>query len=261
MSALCVPLDLELLPEFGQLKTLLARERPPGGTPQSNERTVEAVAELILGKLNRKLGYLARSTNKPGVLTAIGAQQFRDSLDPMFGEGCDPIKLLVDSGWLVPENNEWRCPSFATLNPHLAGDFRKPHLKGNDGRQASLAVQKAAVNGSKQAEFLPEFFKPAAEGQKGGRYEGAELQRLMIIIGSIDAILQFNRNKTGYDNALMNAAARVAERCGYISTSLPEEYRDFLAWVNGRKGTPVIPSSTEEILTQFETLYASFKGH
>jgi hypothetical protein len=255
MSALSVPLDLELLTEYAALRSLLATRAPSVASTPTQPRMIEAVAELVISKLFRKLGYLARSTNRPGWLTPVGAQQYREALEPLFAEDCDPVQLLAEAGWLRADGDSgWKCELFGRLNEHLAGDYRPKHMKGNDGRQATIAVNKAAVVAPKQLEILPEFFKTGPDGQKGERFEKHELQRLMVVIGSIDNILQFTRHRTGYTEALINAAARACTVCNFTA-GMPKEFREFLSWLHGHRSSSMVPQTTEEVLAEFERLY------
>jgi hypothetical protein len=243
MSELRVPLDYELLTEICHLKSLLAA-RSPSVPP----RQIEQAAEFIFSKLFRKLGYLARSTNQAGRLTAAGAVQFRESLEPLYGDDCDPVKLLVEANLLRVDGDTWVCDLFARLNEHLAGDYRPKHMKGNDQRQVGIDIKAVSVGAPKQAEMLtPEV---------GGKFAPQELDRLMMVIGTLDRNLAFSRNRTQFTEPLLAAAARACVKMNYTDRTIPKEFREFLGWFKNHKSSPRVPKTTEEVLQDFETIYA-----
>ena len=253
MSELRIPLDVEQLAEISQLVTALR----PLSTPPRSTREIQASAIFLFFRLFIVLGYLARSTNKPGRLTSAGAFQLRESLEPLYGENCDPVKILTDCQLLIADGAEWHCPLFAQLNEHLAGDYRPKHVKGNDMRQVSIAIKEAATAAPHQAQLLiPEAcLKP-----DGTKFEPQELDRLMIVIGAIDKQFKFARLRTAFTSSLLNNAAAAAEKCGYRSQLVPEEFRQFLGWLHTHKTSPRVPQTTEQVLGDFPTLFELSKS-
>ena len=261
MSELRIPLDVEQLTEISQLKSLLRTARTPLAGPHPTAKEIEVHAGFLLLRLFVVLGYLARSTNKPGRLTAAGAFQLRESLEPLYGDNCDPVKLLADAQLLVPDGSEWHCPLFARLNEHLAGDYRPKHIKGNDMRQVSIAIREAATAAPHQAQLLiPEAcVKVLADGQQAP-FDTQELDRLMIVIGAIDKQFKFTRMRTMFTSPLLNAAAAAAAKCGYTAQVVPEEFRQFLGWLYTHKTSPRVPQTTEQVLADFATLFELSKA-
>jgi len=257
MSELRIPLDVEQLTELSQLKSLLRTARTTLAVPHPPAKEIEVHAGFLLLRLFVVLGYLARSTNKPGRLTAAGAFQLRESLEPLYGDNCDPVKLLADAQLLVSDGNEWHCPLFAKLNEHLAGDYRPKHIKGNDMRQVGIAIREAATAAPHQAQLLiPE----ACVKPDGKAFEPQELDRLMIIIGAIDRQFKFTRLRTMFTSPLLNAAAAAAVKCGYTAQVVPEEFRQFLGWLQTHKTSPRVPPTTEQVLADFATLFELSKA-
>jgi hypothetical protein len=120
MAELHLPVDFERLPEFRQLCEGLARVQTEGagnplpaegdnplldararGRARHSGRTIEAIASHLMLRLWVELSYQAQVTNKPGLLTPEGAALFANSVDALFGDDCDPVKLLVESWVLV----------------------------------------------------------------------------------------------------------------------------------------------------------------
>ena len=257
MSELRVPLDVEQLAEMSQLRSLLRSHRQAAVATPVNPREIESAASFLFLRLFIVLGYLARSTNKPGRLTAAGALQFRESLEPLYGDNCDPVRLLEESRLLEPTGGEWHCPLFAKLNEHLAGDYRPKHMKGNDMRQVGIAIKEASVAATQQALMvLPEVLRRA----DGTTYDPQELDRLMLLIGTLDKIFKFTRQRTQFTEPLLASAAAACVLCNYTSRVVPEELRQFLGWLINHRDHPRVPSTTDQLLADFENLYLSSKS-
>jgi hypothetical protein len=119
-----LPLDYERLPEYWQLSAGLRASAQAGAHGQ-----IELAANFLFLRLFVALGYLARSTNVPGLLTGAGAQQLEAGMEGFFGEGAGPVELLERSGLLVRHDGGWHCPLFAHHNGHLAGNYKAPHVR------------------------------------------------------------------------------------------------------------------------------------
>ncbi len=274
MSELRVPLDVEQLAEMAALRTLLKQARSAGAdAPNSNlqppsaagagaiadrsklqapsTKQIEAMAMFIVMRLFVVLGYLARSTNQPGVLTAAGALQLRESLEPLFGEGCDPIELLQGCGLLaLGSEQELRCAVFAGLNEHLSGDYKPTHMKGNLMRQVSLHIQNATAAAPHQAMLL----EARPMRQDGTPVTPQEMDRVMVVIGTFDRIFQYTRHKTGLTQSLILAALETCDRFQYDSIKVPDEFRQFIGWLLSNRDKPRVPKTTEEVLRDMAVL-------
>ena len=233
MSELCVPLDYEQLPELWQLRKALA-DTARGVRGAESPKQIEAVATFIFTRLMVTLGYLAKSTNKPGVLTPSGAQQFQASLEPLFGGEADPglapdpglaIQMLVECQLLqkMEGSAQWHCPLFARLNPHLAGDYKPGHARGNVNSRLSVAMKNIAGEAMQQAMLLPEdVFKK----QDGAAMTTAESQGAIILIRTLDrCLMKPSRQKFDFSPGLMATAAEVVGRYD------KEKLRAFYYWL------------------------------
>ena len=264
MSELRIPLDVEQLAETCQLRTLLRSQSIVRNA--DNPREIEQAALFLITRLFVTLGYLARSTNRPGLLTFGGALQLRESLQPLYGDDCDPVKLLEAVGFIVPladgrQNGAWHCELFARLNEHLAGDYRPKHLKGNDMRQVSIALKDAAAGAPHQSLLLlPEACRRVLPD--GGRvpFEPQELDRLMVVIGAIDKIFKFGRQRTQFTESLLNAAAKACATAKYNSSAVPEDLRQFLGWLINHRENARVPKTTEQVLADFDALFSLRNG-
>ena len=138
MPELKLPLDFERLPEFWQLTERLRQERVKAGPSNTNiehqtsniERELRETAVLLWVRLWVVLGYLARSTNRPGWLNEAGARQVNAAFD-QFGEDETPVEMMVGSLLKIqpprpspPGEGEagYMCDLFAALKADLAGD-------------------------------------------------------------------------------------------------------------------------------------------
>lgn len=262
MSELRIPLDVEQLAETSQLRALLRallrNQRPaPGANPG---REVEAVAAFLFQRLFVVLGYLARSTNKPGRLNAAGAGQLRESVDALFGDDVDVLQLLVTAGLLVLEGTEWYCPLFARLNEHLAGDYRPVHQRGNDGRQVTIAIQHATAALPFQLKMLiPENCQRVAPDGTRTPFDPQELDRVVMLISSLDKVFKFARHRTQFTESLLNDAAKACALFGYTSKLVPESLRSFIGWLIGHRDHPRVPGTTDQLLQDFELILALSK--
>jgi hypothetical protein len=268
-----VPVDFERLHEFRLLVKLLGEKCRTGvaaATPYQLDapyphKMVEAMAVFLFMRLWCDLAYLARTTNRPGYLTAQGKSLFEGSLDPLFGSDTSAVELLVQANLLQPHpphpqplsnrigegsNNEYYCPRFAQMNPHFAGDYVKKEDRGN---KKSIIVRQArhvAQAAIEQASLLPpEVFKDKS-GQPLGH---TEVNRAMVVIKTLDNCYGFSRaNKAQYTESLIADAHEVART--YANRS--ERLLDIYAWILSHRGSPVIPPTTERMLAEFETYAA-----
>ena len=246
-----LPLDFEQLPEYWQLREALAQRRQK----EQAECIIASAATFLFSRLFVVLGYHARSTCRPGILTNAGASQLKQSLDPIYGEDCDPIELLKTSGLLVNDDGEMKCPLFARLNAHLSGNFKPGHIKGNERSRLSAAMKNIPHESAQQAVLLgmqkPEIFKK----RNGDNMTQPEIQRCIIAIRTLDRCLgQTQRHSTGFSGGLMATALAVTEQYD------AERLKQFYYWLVNERENPAIPKTTEEVLAQFDTLLPLSNG-
>jgi hypothetical protein len=270
--------DFERTPEFRTLARLLqiADCGIKDGTPhpgplrlcegeESEMRTApvrppvwyQALATFICNRLWVELGYLAKTTNRPGFLTADGRVLFESTLEPLFGDNCNPTDLLVDAKLLdrrllpiepgAPPDlaEEFFCARFAELNSHLAGNNLSREKKGNLAslltRRRPLLAQEAA----QQTMLLPpDTFKTRA----GVIMTAGEIQRTMLLIKTLDNCLDApGRHNSQYTETLIADAGEVAERY----RERPEELRKLQVWIMTHREHPAVPGTAEQILGNF----------
>ncbi len=249
-EALQIPLDFERLPEFRILVNAL-RSRVPAGK-EVDQRTLEANAVFVWIRLYVELALLAKSTNRPGYLNFEGRQLFESTLEPLFGEDCNPTQLLTDAKVLEHRGEgdqlEWFCPRFAQLNPHFAGDFVTKEKRGNVLSQLARSERNIAHEANAQAMLLsPDVFRKP----DGTAMNDAEIQRAMMLIRRLDNCLQKpSRRKTEFGEGLIADAFTVS------NAAKPEDLRAFYFWLMNHRHHPSVPQSAEGVLSRFEELMA-----
>lgn len=238
-------LDFERLPEFWRLThALRVRAHDP--------LTVEATAVWLVVRLFVALGYQARSTNQPGVLTPAGAEQFRATLGTCFGEDCDPVGLLTDAGLLLADAAGWQCPLFAHHNAHLAGNYRAPHIKGNIRSRLSAAKNHIAQAAIHQAMLLPpEVFC----GREGQALDQRTVEQATVMIMTLDRCLKVRPRHHGEFTQGVIADAAAALGLGLLR----EDLEGFYYWVAENREHPALPKTCEEILARFGDWYRASK--
>jgi len=124
-------------------------------------------------------------------------------------------------------------------------------------RQVSIAIKDAAVNAPKQAMML---LSEICHKPDGTKFDPQELDRLMMLIRAIDNIFQFSRQRSQFTESLLQASAAACGICNYQERSIPQELRRFLGWLHNHKKHPRVPTTTDEVLRDFKTLYALAEG-
>ena len=252
MSELYLPLDYEQLSEFWQLRAAL--QGTPSPTPL-HPKQIDQAATFLLLRLFVTLGYLARSTNRPGLLSRTGAEQFAASLDPLYGSPATgaapnlPVEILVKVGLLVPEPEAgWFCPMFAGLNAHLAGNFKRACDKGNLRSRMSAALKKLnEVVGTQAHLFPPEIFKR----QDGVAMDETEAKRSMVCIQMLDRALGVMRMRTKAEFT----EGVMASACAATKLHDSAELFRFYNWLHENKEHPALPKVAEDVLKDFEKYF------
>jgi hypothetical protein len=262
MSELCVPLDYEQLPELWRLKRALAQHLTPHPvalpiappTPRRGEgdKCIEAAANFLFHRLFVTLGYLAQSTNQPGLLTDVGAQQLGASLEPMFGDDCDPVALLAECGLLQKPNpgmandkpDAHVCPLFAKLNLHLSGDYKPGHIKGNINSRVAARMKSIPGEAMQQIKLLPE---DVFQKRDGTAMTDVERHAAVVVIRTLDRCLtKGSRGKFEFSAGLMASAHHVAV------THDRELLKQFYFWLSNNYLRPEVAKTSDEILLSFD---------
>jgi len=201
-------------------------------------------------KLFMCLGYQARSTNQPGRLNQTGVAQFSQGLDPLFGDDAPPVQLLVEAGVLLPasDEGEFDCPLFAKHNPHLAGNYKPGHIRGNIRSRLSAARNQIGQTAMAQTMLLaPELF----QRRDGSVMPQRTVERCCVLIITLDRCLKAPQRHQGtYTTGLIADAAAVVD----LELS-KEDLERFFYWVAENREHPAMPKTAEEVLQKFETLY------
>lgn len=250
-----LPLDYEQLPELWQLKSCLqsANDQTAAHNPASRQspKQIECAASWIFNRLFVALGYQARSTNRPGFLSQAGAMQFRATFDPYFGDDCNVVGLLEKSGLLKAVDGGWICELFARENPHLAGDFKPPHLTGNVNSRFSASYKRIEGEAWQQTKMLlPGIFKRHDGTPMTG---GDECAACIVLIRAIDRAINKpgdHTSNSAFSDGLIAAASRVT------AARKPADLMPFYFWLANHFEHPMIPKSSEEIIADFDKYFA-----
>jgi hypothetical protein len=170
-----LPLDFERLPEFWQLKETLrtsalelaAKDEAKAGVPAGMfgpvEELVEDTAALLWVRLWIVLGYLARSTNRPGWLNAAGERQLNHAYRRVGGDG-SAVNILTMGTVLRKVEDGWVCDLFAATNAELAGNFLTKEERGNRRSLVGRCKNVIGHDAKAQAELLPKDFFRKRDG-------------------------------------------------------------------------------------------------
>ena len=223
----------------------------------SSGRAIDQAAVFIWMRLWVELAYLAQTTNRPGLMTSSGAGLFMASLEPMFGEGVDVMKLLTQAGCLKPNSQSpiadgqeegWMCERFGRMNAHLAQNFVSREVKGAAASALERNKYRLAAEANQQADLLPrEIFKK----RSGETMTPQEVQRCMVLIKNVDHQLANRGRKPGeYTEGLIADASAASERYS------PESLREFYIWMGTHREHPALPKTTEQVLAKFEEVFS-----
>ena len=248
-----VPIDFERLHEFRLLTAALQRRAADGN--KAEPRTVQAIAVFLWMRLWADLALLAKTTNRPGLLIQNAKVMFEESVDPLFGQDCNPIELLVEAQILERRGEDFFCGRFARANAHTAGDYVKREMRGAAAsalERGKYHIQRDALS---QAMLLPpEQFKK----RDGSPMRSTEINRAMVIIKTLDNCLKRSQNRSAqdYGEALLADADAVAQAYADREEVLKEVY----IWVMSHRGHAALPDSAEKILADFERIVSVARG-
>ena len=252
-----LPLDFERMPEFWQLKETLrtsalelaAKDEAKAGVPAGMfgpvEELVEDTAALLWVRLWIVLGYLARSTNRPGWLNAAGERQLNHAYRRVGGDG-SAVNILTMGTVLRKVEDGWVCDLFAATNAELAGNFLTKEERGNRRSLVGRCKNVIGHDAKAQAELLPkDFFRK----RDGVLLNEKEVDRIMIVIISIDRALKLRQRHRGtYTQGLVADAF-------FIQEATPQEdLVEFYKWLSEVHDHPATPKSAEEVLLDFDRL-------
>jgi hypothetical protein len=209
---------------------------------------VQREATFIYTRLFVELGYLAQVTNRPGCLTREGMTLFESSLEPSFGEDCSPAKILVACRALTPlSNGEFFCERFARLNAHLSGDYKSGVDRGAANSAVVRAQRQLAKESLQQAMLLPpEFYRK----RDGSVMSDVESRQAVLLIKNLDRCLKLPPRQTRqFTESLVMDAGEAAARHG------EDDLMQFYFWLRNHRENPVVPKTTEKILSEFEKFY------
>jgi hypothetical protein len=262
MMDLKLPLDFERLPEFWQLEEALrevrAGFRVPGlGSRELLEGEIQQMAVLLWLRLWIVLGYLARTTNRPGWLNAAGVRQMNAAFH-QFGEECPPTGVLEKSGLLKGEPRpgnavagEFYCDLFMATNAHLAGDYVSKEKRGNLRSALSRGRQEIAQAAMMQAQLLPpEIFRR----RDGAAMDQRTVDRCMVLIMTLDRCLQARRRASG-----LFTQGLLADACAVLEATPAEELTEFYHWLQEHVSHPATPKSAEDILREWHKVFLTAK--
>jgi len=252
MTELKLPLDFERLPEFWQLAEALRNAQVVAEKAQGQEARAMGEAEvaemsmLLWLRLWVVLGYLARTTNRPGWLNASGERQVNAAFR-QFGEDCPPVKVLEAGTLLRGGEDGYYCDLFTATNKHLAGDFLSKEERGNRRSLPARSKNVIAHEAMQQSQLLP----PEVFRKRGGeKMQQREIDRSMILIITLDRCLKLRpRFKSTFTEGLL------ADACHVIETTKPEDLEAFYETLAERWDHPATPKSADDILRDWERVY------
>jgi hypothetical protein len=246
-----LPVDFERLPEMRQLGAAL---RAAGCEMR------DALACHLVMRLWVELAYQAQTSNEPGLLTEQGANLWVSGIEwtseTNWTDATDILQLMVAAGWLKGRGGlgdapkEYFCERFARLNGHLAGDFKSRELRGAAASALERNRKLIATEAVQQAMLLsPEIFRD----REGRPIAASEVQRLMVVIKTVDNALKLPGRATGaYSEGL------IADAAAAVAAHSPEELREFYVWLSLNREHPVVPKTTEQVLAGLEGLIRRF---
>ena len=254
MSELQLPSDYERMRPFRRLVALLNERRFRNLTAEietpnpADEVMCEMAASFLWNRLWVELHLLARSTNRPGWLPSEDRRTYEKTVAAIFGDNCQPVDLLVESGVLLALADGWMCEWFARLNPQSAGNHISKETRGAAGSALVRNERKIAAEATAQTMlFSPELAQQLFRKANDEPMTDTEIQRAMNCIKTLDNSLAYRRAQGEYTESLVQDAMRV------IETYSPEQLREVYVWVHAQRLVNHVgaPKTTEEVLKSF----------
>lgn len=224
-----LPIDVEQWPEIRELRGVWPKEVDALGV------TVRLFVELC-----RQVSV----TRQVGVLTAKSVRSITREMPDKW------IEAMVDAGLLVPQGDDYSCPRFAGLHPHLDPSFRSPGMKGALHHRHRSDLKRFNARVTQVSLFLPPEWFAKPDGQA---MSTAETQSVMMVIRAFDGALgRSERPETelGYTQTL------ISDAFGVLTKHPPELIRTIAEAVldlrENLRSHPAIPATTEQLLPQFD---------
>lgn len=243
MAEIKFPIDYQRLPEFRMLATRLSGVLAPAGGRWAE--FADVFADHIFARLWVDLGYAAQAGARLGVMSRDAAQLYTASIH--LPEVVDLMGLLVEARLLAAHEEGYQCDRFAKLNPHLAADFVPREKKG--GYRSGLSKQLPRIDreAAQQLQMLGGGFRDRA----GQPLSPTEEHQVIKMIRVLDNILQEDRVRrtSEYGEGIVADAADAVRR--YKDEAV---LRPFYFWLLDHRGQPGLPSTAEQVLTDFDAL-------
>lgn len=251
-----LPVDFERLTETRALQMLIGER----ATKESNLAALaDVVSVYIVAKLFVDLAYQAQINNRPGYLQVASAKLFVSGLEHPTVQ-LPVMELLVESGWLTfqvePTSfmtkelqiTEYFCERFARLNGHLAGNFKSKEAKGAAQSEVARSQRRIAQEALQQGMLLPSEIYRRRDGKP---IEGSDIQRVLVLIKTLDNMLKVSGRRTG-----QFTEGLIADAAAAIDAKTTEELREFYGWLILHRDNAMVPKTTEQVLAKFEEIFA-----
>jgi hypothetical protein len=237
-STVKLPIDLNSLPPFRELKLLLGLER----------------ALFVWWTLWQELGYRAQEGNCPGRLPLADVPSFLASLEPTEPNAEQRAQLLqhlVSVRLLKQDGEDFVCPRFAMLHGEMGQ--RSQAQRGGDMRAFKLRMKKAGGQSFQQALLISETKLVDAEGQPLAAEEVKRVTRLIVCCDN--ALYKDPRPSYGFTEGLIQDALRVLKR-------FTDEEIDFVCnKVALHRNHPALNGfTTEKLLPVFTDIVQKMEG-
>jgi hypothetical protein len=246
MAEMKIPVDFERLQEFRLL--LKELDGPPASAPAAPLAGM-AAAHAVWMRLWVELSYEAQTTNVPGSLTAHGAELYAASLKDCLPASFPLLQTLQKVKVLRPIEGGWMCDRFASLNPHLAGNYKTKEKRGNEQSLLSRWKRDIDAVGYQQAVLIPSELFRRRDGTPIG---ASDCNRVRALINTLDRITRLTsaRAASQFNEGLIADAADV------IAEYSQERLVDFYKWLMEYRDHASVPRTTEQILAGFKGVVA-----
>lgn len=222
-----LPKDFERWPEFIEVV---------------NSAGASAAAYLLL-RLWVELGYEVETTSRVGFLRSVSEERFRRSVHEV-ERALEHLRPLME-----PESGGWMVPRFARHHEHLDPSHVPMHMRGAAVSKWARGNVKADQQITQQSLLIPpEIWKKP----DGSQMNHEEIRRVMVLISALDRALgrpERPATSNGFTEGLVLDAWRV------MQTYLPDQVDLLCRRLILKRGNPVIPNTTEQVLPRFRNLF------